>query len=72
MLGQRNAAIFGVHLSAIHSNRDGAPPHVRGEVLLRQTAPYRTFHLLTGDFNTLAGDELDVRRLPSRLRALYW
>jgi exodeoxyribonuclease-3 len=31
------------------------------------------FHLLAGDFNTLApGELLDLRRLPHRLRALVW
>jgi exodeoxyribonuclease-3 len=31
------------------------------------------FHLLAGDFNTLApGDLLDFRKLPHRLRALVW
>ena len=33
----------------------------------------RGFHLLAGDFNTLApGDILDFRKLPTRLRALVW
>jgi len=33
----------------------------------------RGFHLLAGDFNTLApGDLLDFRKLPNRLRALVW
>jgi exodeoxyribonuclease-3 len=33
----------------------------------------RGFHLLAGDFNTLApGDVLDFRKLPARLRALVW
>jgi len=31
------------------------------------------FHLIAGDFNTLApGEELDLRKLPPRLRALAW
>ena len=31
------------------------------------------FHVLTGDFNTIApGDLLDFRKLPHRLRALVW
>ena len=31
------------------------------------------FHVVTGDFNTLApGEELDLRKLPPRLRAIAW
>jgi exodeoxyribonuclease-3 len=66
--------IFGVHLSAVHSNwteqrrarelrarLDGIAHHQQG------------FHLVTGDFNTLApGEELDVARLPYRLQAAFW
>lgn len=47
---------------------------VEVEGLLRRMAPHReSFHLLAGDFNTLAeGAAFDARRLPARLRALYW
>ncbi len=66
--------VFGVHLSAIHSNVTERRRMYEVTALLRQTAPYRdTFHLLTGDFNTLAEDAIfDPQRLPPRLRALYW
>jgi endonuclease/exonuclease/phosphatase family metal-dependent hydrolase len=66
--------IFGVHLSAIHSNVTEYRRMFEVRELLRQIAPYRDqFHLLVGDFNTLAaGAELDVNRLPARLRAIYW
>jgi exodeoxyribonuclease-3 len=31
------------------------------------------FHVIAGDFNTLApGEELDLRKLPPRLRAIVW
>jgi endonuclease/exonuclease/phosphatase family metal-dependent hydrolase len=42
--------------------------------LLKSIAHHQAgFHVLMGDFNTLAPDELlDVRTLPHRLRALVW
>ena len=66
--------VFGLHLSAVHSNwterrrvrelralLDGIERHQEG------------FHVLVGDFNTLApGELLDARRLPARLRPLIW
>jgi exodeoxyribonuclease-3 len=63
--------IFGVHLSAIHSNLTELRRTYELRAILRDTAQYRdTLHVLTGDFNTLApGEELDIRRLPFRLRA---
>jgi endonuclease/exonuclease/phosphatase family metal-dependent hydrolase len=66
--------IFGVHLSAIHSNITEQRRTVEVRALLKEIAPYRdTFHLLAGDFNTLAqGTTFDASRLPARLRALYW
>ena len=69
-----NLRVFGVHLSAIHSNPTEWRRAFELRSLLSQIADYRqAFHLVTGDFNTLApGEELDVRRLPPRLRALLW
>jgi exodeoxyribonuclease III len=66
--------IFGVHLSAIHSNPTEWRRAFELRSLLSQIADYRqAFHLVTGDFNSLApGEELDPRRLPPRLRALLW
>ena len=33
----------------------------------------RGFHVIAGDFNTLApGEELDLKRLPRRLRTITW
>jgi exodeoxyribonuclease-3 len=64
--------IFGIHLRATHSNytERGRMREVRA--LLRCIAEYRQgFHLLVGDFNTLApGELLDMQRLPWRYRAL--
>jgi len=66
--------IFGVHLSAIHSNVTERRRTVEVHGMLRETAPARTrFHCFLGDFNTVAaGDPFDVRHLPVRLRALLW
>jgi exodeoxyribonuclease-3 len=67
--------VFGVHLSAIHSNVFERRRMLEVRALLRQIRPDHDeqFHLLAGDFNTLAADaEFDVRRLPARLRAIYW
>ena len=71
VLAKTNLRIFGVHLSAIHSNLTELRRTYELRSLLGQIAQYRhAFHLVTGDFNTLAqGEELDVRRLPFRLRA---
>jgi exodeoxyribonuclease-3 len=68
------ARIFGLHLSArfskwderrrareIRSLLDGIKRHQNG------------FHVLVGDFNTLApGEVLDVNRMPAWIRALIW
>jgi endonuclease/exonuclease/phosphatase family metal-dependent hydrolase len=71
---QMKVRIFGVHLSAIHSNPTEWRRTIEARSLLSQAAAYNDpFHLLTGDFNTLApGEELDADRLPTRLRALLW
>jgi exodeoxyribonuclease-3 len=66
--------IFGVHLSAIHSNLTELRRTYELRALLRGIAKHeRGFHLVTGDFNTLApGEKLDLGRLPPRLRAITW
>jgi endonuclease/exonuclease/phosphatase family metal-dependent hydrolase len=66
--------IFGIHLSAIHSNVTEQRRVLEVNALLRRTAPHRNeLHILAGDFNTLASDApFDPARLPARLRALYW
>ena len=66
--------IFGVHLSAVHSNWTERR-RVRELRAIRQgVARYQDdFHVVAGDFNTLApGEELDLRKLPPRLRAIVW
>ena len=64
--------VYGIHLRATHSNytERGRMREVRA--LLRCIKEYREgFHLLVGDFNTLApGELLDMQRLPWRYRFL--
>ena len=66
--------VFGVHLSAIHSNvtEQRRVWEIRS-LLHNLSAAKLGFHVLTGDFNTLApGERLDLRSLPMRLRAIAW
>lgn len=66
--------VFGVHLTAVHSNwtERRRVRELRG--LLAAVARHQDgFHVVAGDFNTLApGEQLDVRSLPYRLRAFIW
>jgi len=66
--------LFGVHLSAVHSAWTESR-RVREVRALIATVAARApgFHVLAGDFNTLApGELLDVRQLPLRLRPFVW
>ena len=67
-------SIFGVHLSAVHAAWTERRRVIELGNLLRTIRSHdRGFHILTGDFNTLApGELLDIRKLPHRLRALMW
>jgi endonuclease/exonuclease/phosphatase family metal-dependent hydrolase len=69
-----DARIFGVHLSAVHSNWTERRRARELRSLLEGIARHQHgFHVVAGDFNTLApGEELDVARLPYRLRAILW
>lgn len=66
--------IFGVHLAAIHSNLTERRRDYELRSLLTGIAEHQHgFHLIAGDFNTLApGEQLDLSRLPLRFRALAW
>jgi exodeoxyribonuclease-3 len=66
--------IFGVHLSAIHAAWTERRRRFELTALLRDIERHRHgFHVLAGDFNTLAPNELlDVRRLPPRYRPFVW
>ena len=66
--------VFGVHLSAVHAAWTEQRRVFELRALLKSVARHQEgFHVLTGDFNTLApGELLDIRKLPHRLRALVW
>ena len=66
--------VFGVHLSAVHAAWTERRRILELRALLKSIAQHQHgFHLLAGDFNTLApGELLDVGKLPHRLRALVW
>ena len=66
--------VFGVHLSAVHAAWTEQRRVFELRALLRAIAAHQQgAHVLAGDFNTLAPGELfDPRKLPIRLRALWW
>jgi len=74
VLSGSEVRVFGVHLSAIHSNLTERRREWELKSLLNGIAKHQHgFHLVTGDFNTLApGEKLDLGRLPARLRVLAW
>lgn len=67
-------AVYGVHLSAVHSAWTERRRAMELRALIRSVRQRRhPCHVLVGDFNTLApGELLDVTKLPRRLRALVW
>jgi exodeoxyribonuclease-3 len=73
-LAESAARVFGLHLSAVHAAWTESRRMQELRALLRSIARHQHgFHVLTGDFNTLApGELLDFRKLPGRLRALVW
>lgn len=66
--------VVGLHLSAVHAAWTERRRAYELRALLRAIKAHEHgFHLLAGDFNTLApGELLDIRKLPHRLRALVW
>jgi exodeoxyribonuclease-3 len=66
--------IFGVHLSAVHSNwTERRRVRELRAVLAGIAAHQHGFHVVTGDFNTIApGETLDLQKLPPRLRAFVY
>jgi endonuclease/exonuclease/phosphatase family metal-dependent hydrolase len=66
--------VFGVHLSAVHAAWTERRRTFELRALLAGIKQHQSgFHVLVGDFNTLApGDVLDIRKLPHRLKALVW
>jgi len=68
------ARIFGLHLSSMFS-KWGERRRVREiRSLLQGIEKHQSgFHVLVGDFNTLAvGETLDVRRMPAWIRGMIW
>jgi exodeoxyribonuclease-3 len=66
--------VYGVHLSAVHAAWTERRRLLELGSLLKTIRAYdHGFHVLAGDFNTLApGELLEVWKLPRRLRALVW
>jgi endonuclease/exonuclease/phosphatase family metal-dependent hydrolase len=65
---------FGVHFSAVFAAWTERRRRLELRALLKSLARHeKGFHVLVGDFNTLApGELLDITRLPARLKALMW
>ena len=74
VLPRERARFFGVHLSALHAAWTERRRVFELRSLLRSVERHQHgFHVLAGDFNTLAPTEnLDVSRLPARLRPFVW
>jgi endonuclease/exonuclease/phosphatase family metal-dependent hydrolase len=66
--------LFGVHLSAVHAAWTERRRVMELRALLRSVSRHQDgFHILSGDFNTVApGELLAVERLPLRLRPFVW
>ncbi|HEX8181702.1 MAG TPA: endonuclease/exonuclease/phosphatase family protein [Pyrinomonadaceae bacterium] len=74
VLGDGGARVFGLHLSARFSKWSERQRAREIRTLLDGIKQHQAgFHVLVGDFNTLApGELLDVRRMPHWIRALVW
>jgi len=68
------ARIFGLHLSSMFSKWSERRRVREIRALLKSIERHQHgFHVLVGDFNTLApGEVLDVRRMPAWIRGLVW
>ncbi len=66
--------VFGLHLSSMFSKWSERRRVREIRALLKSIERHQHgFHVLVGDFNTLApGEVLDVRRLPAWIRGLVW
>ena len=73
-LARSESRIFGLHLSAMFSKWSERRRAREIRALLNGIERHQEgFHVLVGDFNTLApGEVLDVRRMPAWIRALVW
>ena len=74
VLAGNGARVFGLHLSAQFSKWSERRRGREIRALLAGIKQHQSgFHVLVGDFNTLApGELLDVRRMPRWIRALVW
>jgi exodeoxyribonuclease-3 len=74
VLKNSNARVFGLHLSSTFSKWSERRRVREIQSLLKSIERHQEgFHLLVGDFNTLApGEILDVRRMPAWIRGLVW
>lgn len=74
VLRDHDVRVFGVHLSAVHASwTERRRVRELRSLLETTTALLDRFHLVAGDFNTLAPDErFDFAKLPYRLRVLVW
>jgi exodeoxyribonuclease-3 len=74
IVARSRTRVFGVHLAAVHSNMMERRRSYELKALLGGIAQHQKgFHLLTGDFNTLApGQKLNLSQLPWRLRLAAW
>ena len=72
--GGDDGRVFGVHLSAVLAAWTERRRVLELAALLKSVEQHREgFHVLTGDFNTVApGDTLDADKLPFRLKPLIW
>ena len=74
VLAGGNVRVFGLHLSARFSKWDERRRTREIRSLLEGIKRHQNgFHVLVGDFNTLApGEVLEIHRLPTWIRALIW
>ena len=74
VLADGQSRIFGLHLTARFSKWSERRRGREIRALLKGIERHQEgFHVLVGDFNTLApGELLDVRRMPRWIRALVW
>ena len=74
VLAGSESRIFGLHLSAMFSKWSERRRAREIRALLSSIEKHQKgFHILVGDFNTLApGELLDTRRMPAWIRAMIW
>ena len=74
VLAGSEARVFGLHLRAMHSKWTERQRAREIRALLKGIEQHQHgFHVLVGDFNTLApGELLETQRMPRWIRALVW